>query len=76
MAQTPQSIINSLKENEYAPLYLLHGEEPFYIDFISDYIENNALVEQKPCREKPLSEILKIIKIFKRNLMTMDVSEL
>ena len=43
---------------------------------VDKYDENNALVEQKPCREKPLSEILKIIKIFKRNLMTMDVSEL
>ncbi len=43
---------------------------------VDKYDENNALVDQKPCREKPLTEILKIIKIFKRNLMTMDVSEL
>ena len=43
---------------------------------VDKYDENNTLVDQKPCREKPLTEILKIIKIFKRNLMTMDVSEL
>ena len=47
MAQTPQSVIKSLKENEYSPLYLLHGEEPFYIDLISDFIEENALQEQE-----------------------------
>lgn len=46
MAQTPDLVIKSLKAKEYSPLYLLHGEEPYYIDLISDYIEENALQEQ------------------------------
>ncbi len=54
MAHTPQSVIKALKENEYAPLYLLHGEEPFYIDLISDFVENNALQEQ----EKGFNQII------------------
>ncbi len=43
---------------------------------VDRYDENKALVEQKPCREKSLKEILKLVGIFRRNLMTMDVSEL
>lgn len=43
---------------------------------VDRYDENNVLVEQKPCREKPLKEIIKLVTIFRRNLMTMDVSEL
>jgi hypothetical protein len=43
---------------------------------VDKYDENNALIDQKPCREKPLKEILKLVYIFRRNLVTMDVSEL
>ena len=43
---------------------------------VDKYDQNSSLVEQKPCREKPLKEILKLIGIFRSNLMTMDVSEL
>ncbi len=43
---------------------------------VDKYDQNSALMEQKPCREKPLKEILKLIDIFRRNLMIMDVSEL
>ncbi len=43
---------------------------------VDRYDDNNVLVEQKPCREKPLKEIMKLISIFRRNLMAMDVSEL
>jgi len=45
MAVTPQQILNDLKNNNYSPIYFLQGEETFYIDQISDYIEKNALEE-------------------------------
>lgn len=45
MAATPESVIKDLKSNKYAPVYFLQGEEPYYIDFISDYIEKNCLQE-------------------------------
>lgn len=45
MANTPESVLANLKKGNYAPVYLLHGEEAFYIDQIADYIENNILDE-------------------------------
>ena len=47
MAVTPQQILNDLKNNQYAPVYFLQGEETYYIDKISDYIEENALEESQ-----------------------------
>lgn len=36
-------LIKDLKNRKFKPVYLLHGEESFYIDQISDYIEENVL---------------------------------
>jgi DNA polymerase-3 subunit delta len=36
-------LIKDLKNRKFSPVYLLHGEESFYIDQISDYIEENVL---------------------------------
>ena len=38
-------ILNNLRVGQYAPVYFLQGEEPFYIDLISDIIEDKALDE-------------------------------
>lgn len=38
-------IINDLKSRKYYPVYFLEGEEPFFIDRISDYILENVLSE-------------------------------
>ncbi len=40
-------IINELKKKIFRPVYFLQGEEPFYIDQISDYIEKNVLSESE-----------------------------
>ena len=42
-----ENIIASLKAKKYAPIYFLEGEEPYYIDQIADYIENNILDESE-----------------------------
>ncbi|MCC6251098.1 MAG: DNA polymerase III subunit delta [Bacteroidia bacterium] len=42
-----ENIIKSLKERKFAPIYFLEGEEPYYIDKIADYIENNVLDESE-----------------------------
>lgn len=43
-----KEILNHLKKKIYHPVYFLHGEEPYFIDLISDYIEDNVLTpEQK-----------------------------
>lgn len=36
-------ILRDLKNKIYSPVYLLQGEEAYYIDQISDYIEKNVL---------------------------------
>ncbi len=38
-------ILTDLKNKRYAPIYFLCGTEPFFIDQISDYIEDNVLDE-------------------------------
>lgn len=40
---TYKDIIQQVKSKIFYPIYLLHGEEPYFIDLISDYIEDNAL---------------------------------
>lgn len=45
MPQTAESVLKDLKNNKYAPVYFLQGDEAYYIDLITDYIEKNALQE-------------------------------
>lgn len=44
---TSDQIIKDLQAKKYSPVYFLHGDEPFYIDKISDYIEAHALAEDE-----------------------------
>lgn len=43
MDASVKKILTDLKARKYAPVYFLQGEETFYIDLISDFIENNVL---------------------------------
>lgn len=38
-------ILADLKQKKYAPFYFFDGDEPYYIDLLSDYISNNVLDE-------------------------------
>ncbi len=40
-------ILTDLKNKKVAPVYVLYGDEPFFIDGISDYIEHNILDESE-----------------------------
>ncbi len=42
-----RKILSDLKAKKYAPVYLLQGEETFYIDLISNYIEQNVLSDEE-----------------------------
>lgn len=46
MPSNPDSILKELKSGKYAPIYFLQGDEPYFIDKITSYIEENALNEQ------------------------------
>ncbi len=40
-------IVNDIKAGNIKPIYFLMGEEPYYIDKLSDYIEENILSEEE-----------------------------
>jgi len=42
-----RNIMADLRAGTYKPVYFLQGEEPFYIDRISDYIAQHALTEDE-----------------------------
>lgn len=54
MAATYEEIMSDLKNRIYKPVYFLAGEEPYYIDIITDYIEENVLPEA----EKAFNQII------------------
>jgi len=38
-----KAILKDIRAKQYKPIYLLHGEEAYFIDVISDYIQKNVL---------------------------------
>ncbi|MEQ9186838.1 MAG: DNA polymerase III subunit delta [Cryomorphaceae bacterium] len=40
-------IMKEMKAGNFQPVYLLHGEEPYYIDKISKFIEDHAIEEHE-----------------------------
>ena len=43
MPHTPQHVLVQLQLQQYAPVYWLQGDEPYYIDRITTYIEDHVL---------------------------------
>jgi DNA polymerase-3 subunit delta len=54
MASTYEEIMSDLKNRIFKPVYFLAGEEPYYIDLITDYIEEKVLPEA----EKAFNQII------------------
>ena len=44
---TYEEIISDIRNRQFKPIYFLMGEEPYYIDKISDFILNNVLTEDE-----------------------------
>ncbi|MCC7521846.1 MAG: DNA polymerase III subunit delta, partial [Flavobacteriaceae bacterium] len=44
---TPEEIISEINKGFIKPIYFLYGDEPYFIDQISDYIEKNVLTEDE-----------------------------
>lgn len=45
MDSNAKKILSDLKAKRYSPVYFFQGEETYFIDLLSDYIENNVLDE-------------------------------
>ena len=44
---TPIEIVREINNKTYRPVYLLTGQEPYYIDMVTDYIMKNTLTEEE-----------------------------
>ncbi len=42
-----KQLVTDIKNKQLKPIYFLMGEEPYYIDRISEFIENHVLVEEE-----------------------------
>src|SRR5450759_3405825 len=42
-----QKILSDLNDKKYGTVYFLEGEEPYYIDVVSDWILENVLTESE-----------------------------
>lgn len=77
MSKAYQLLLSDLKARKFKPLYLLHGEESFYIDKIMHYFENFVLDEgEKDFNQTVVygkdSEANAVIEIAKRLPMMAD----
>jgi DNA polymerase III subunit delta len=44
---TASEIVREINNKVYRPVYLLYGQEPYYIDMVTDYIVKNVLTEEE-----------------------------
>ena len=44
---TTNQLLTDIKGGRIAPIYFLMGDEAYYIDVISDYIESHVLAEEE-----------------------------
>ncbi len=54
MEFTFQQLKDSIKKKDYRPVYFLHGSEPYFIDYLSDLLEETVLSES----EKVFNQII------------------
>ncbi len=54
MPVTYEEIISDLRKRIFKPVYFLAGDEPYYIDLITDYIEEKVLTDA----EKAFNQVI------------------
>lgn len=47
MTPAVEQILKDIRKKNYAPVYLLHGEEPYFVDLIAEEIEKTVVPEQE-----------------------------
>ena len=62
-----KQLVTDIKNGNIKPIYFLMGEEPYYIDRISDFIEENVLSEE----EKGFNQIV----LYGRDITVDDIEE-
>ena len=75
---SPEEIIQSIERREFVPVYLLMGEEPYYIDKIADAIDQNVLTEdEKGFNQMTIyctkdTDVMEIVNVAKRYPMMSE----
>ena len=74
---TAQDIIKDIKARKLKPIYLLHGEESYYIDLLSDYLEQNVLSDAEKGFNQTVfygkdTEVMTVLSAAKRYPMMSD----
>lgn len=74
---TYEQITSDLKDKNYKPVYFLTGEEPYFIDKITDYIAENVLTEEEKVFNQTIlygkdTDIQSVINTAKRYPMVSD----
>ncbi|MGV8878192.1 MAG: DNA polymerase III subunit delta [Sphingobacteriaceae bacterium] len=74
---TAADLLKDLKNRKFKPLYLLHGEEPYHIDLVSNYVEHHVLSEaEKGFNQTVLygrdTDIMTVVNSAKRYPMMAD----
>jgi DNA polymerase-3 subunit delta len=54
MTSTPEAVLKALTAKQYAPLYVVHGDEPYYIDLIAESMESLVV----PSSEQPFNQFV------------------
>ncbi|MCC2544890.1 DNA polymerase III subunit delta [Hymenobacter sp. BT175] len=44
---SPDELLHQLRQRQFAPVYFLQGDEPYYIDLIADHLEQHVMPEHE-----------------------------
>lgn len=74
---TATELLKDLKNRKYKPIYLLHGEEPYYIDLVSDFVEHKLLSDAEKGFNQTVfygkdTDIMSVLNASKRYPMMAD----
>jgi len=74
---TAADLLKDLKNRKYKPIYLLHGEEPYYIDQVSNFVEHKLLPDAEKGFNQTVfygkdTDIMSVLNASKRYPMMAD----
>ncbi len=74
---TAADLLKDLKNRKYKPIYLLHGEEPYYIDLVSNFVEHKLLPDAEKGFNQTVfygkdTDIMSVLNASKRYPMMAD----
>jgi DNA polymerase-3 subunit delta len=74
---TAAELLKDLKNRKYKPVYLLHGEEPYFIDEVSDFVEHKVLSDAEKSFNQTVfygkdTDVMTVLNASKRYPMMAD----